>query len=363
MNIIEKRIGIVGGGQLGKMMILEAKRQGFYVTVLDPSADCPCASICDELIVAGFGEREAYFALAEKSDVITYEFEHINADALSEIEAAGVPVYPSVASLRNIQNKFLQKTILREHGIPIPRLSKEYTGGMMMFKAELGSYDGKGNRPIHAQSDIPQGVEGFFEEWIDFDMEVSVIACRGIDGERAVYPVAENRHRDSILDMTVVPANISDRIKSAAQTIADRVMEVFEGVGTFCVEMFVTKSGEVLVNEVAPRPHNSGHYTIEACFANQFENHIRAIVGLPLGCPGLIQPAVMVNLLGESDGAAVLHGAEQAYAADPQVRVHFYGKPVSKVGRKMGHFTAAGADALERAERLKKLIRVTGKTP
>jgi 5-(carboxyamino)imidazole ribonucleotide synthase len=279
-------------------------------------------------------------------------------------------VYPSVKSLKAIQNKYTQKSILAEHRITVPHFTKAYVqelGSPQMFKAEKGGYDGKGNWVINSKDDIPQEVDGFFEEMIDFDCEVSVIACRGINGDVVVYPVGENIHANSILDTTIVPARISESLKENAMKTAFRVMEVFEGVGTFCVEMFVTKSGEVLVNEVAPRPHNSGHYTIEACFANQFENHIRAIVGLPLGDVSLIRPTVMVNLLGvESDGAAVAEGLEAAYLLDSRVNVHIYGKAESKIARKMGHFTAVGGEGealesvIERARRIKEIVKVVG---
>jgi 5-(carboxyamino)imidazole ribonucleotide synthase len=370
MDILSKKIGIVGGGQLGKMMVLEAKRLGFYVAVLDPAADCPVCSICDELIVADFNSDDGYFKLAESVDVITYEFEHINSNALEMLEKRGHSVYPSVKSLRVIQNKYLQKMNLSDSDIPVPRLMKAYnpdfcgSAGKSMFKSCFGGYDGKGNWIIEQESDIPSGVDGFFEELVDFETEVSVIACRGIDGRQVVYPVGENIHVNSILDATIVPARIG---KSSEATIAERikktafdVMEVFDGVGTFCVEMFVCKDGSVLVNEVAPRPHNSGHYTIEACFANQFENHIRAITGLPLGCPDLISPAVMVNLLGQSDGKALVTGVQKAYEIDNRVHIHIYGKSQCKVGRKMGHFTVIGDNALARAEKLRGIIRIDG---
>ena len=383
MDIIKKRIGIVGGGQLGKMMILEAKRLGFYIVVLDPAADCPASSICDEQIVADFDEREGYFELAKRVDVITYEFEHINAEALAILEKKGHVIYPSVASLKTIQNKYLQKTVLSENGIPVPRFARvscmddlralgqaENFGYPLMLKTTTGGYDGKGNALIRSEAEIESaykqlggGAKALMaEEFVDFDKEISVIACRGIDGGRTIYPVAENMHSNSILDTTIVPARISEAAMAKAAAIADKVMEVFEGVGTFCIELFVAKNGEIFVNEVAPRPHNSGHYTIEGCFSDQFENHIRAIVGLPFGGVRLISPTVMVNLLGESDGAAKLEGLEQAYL-DPNVRVHFYGKSESKIGRKMGHFTVIDETidgAVERARRIKNIVRVVG---
>ncbi|MCL1880804.1 MAG: 5-(carboxyamino)imidazole ribonucleotide synthase [Oscillospiraceae bacterium] len=367
MSVTNKRIGIIGGGQLGKMMILEAKRLGFHVIVLDPAADCPCSSVCDELIVASLNDGDAILALAKKVDVVTYEFEHINADALEKAELAGVPVYPSVASLKKIQNKYIQKSVLQEKGIAVPRLSEEFNadfGFPQMFKSKKGGYDGKGNWVIKQKSDIPTDVDGFFEEWVDYELEVSVIACRAINGEVVVYPIGENIHSNSILDTTIVPARIDGQIKIKAMEVANQVMNVFEGVGTFGVEMFVCKNGDVLVNEVAPRPHNSGHYTIEGCFANQFENHIRAIVGLPFGEVSLIYPTVMVNLLGvESDGKANLVGLEEAYKFTPKVNVHIYGKSESKIYRKMGHYTVVDCDlekAISVAEKLKGIVKVVG---
>jgi len=381
MNILQKKIGIIGGGQLGKMMILEAKRLGFYVAVLDPASDCPASSICDHLIVASFNDDAAYLELANLVDVITYEFEHINVAMLETLATQGHTIYPSVASLKTIQNKYSQNTVLQANGVPTPRFEKvESTdqiraaatkfGYPMMLKATMGGYDGKGNALIRTESDVDEAFaalgnganEVMVEEFVPFEREISIIACRAIDGTRTIYPVAENSHENSILDVTIVPARIADSAIAEATKIADKVMEIFDGVGTFCVEMFVTASGEVSVNEVAPRPHNSGHYTIEGCFASQFENHIRAIVGLPFGNVELISPTVMVNLLGENNGTAALIGVEETYA-DSNVKVHFYGKRESKKFRKMGHFTVVDKTvegAIECAERARKIIKVVG---
>ena len=380
---IEKRIGIVGGGQLGKMMMLEAKRLGFYIAVLDPARDCPASSICDHQVVAEFDDPKGYHELAKYSDVITYEFEHINAAVLETLEKEGHTIYPSVKALKTIQNKYFQKTALDQEKVPIPRFSKVVTtsdikemgkpenfGYPLMLKATTGGYDGKGNALIKTEADVETAfselgggkVELMVEEFIDFEKEISIIACRGINGERAVYPVAENTHENSILDTTAVPAEIDRQVDVKAAKIADDVMSIFEGVGTFCVEMFVSKTGEVYVNEVAPRPHNSGHYTIEACFADQFENHIRAIVGLPFGSTELISPVVMVNLLGQSDGKTKLVGLEEAYE-NPNVHVHLYGKSESKRARKMGHYTVVAETvegAMEQAQKLKSVLRVEG---
>jgi 5-(carboxyamino)imidazole ribonucleotide synthase len=243
-------------------------------------------------------------------------------------------------------------------------------GYPLMLKTTTGGYDGKGNALIRDESEVDSGFaqlgsgvkELMVEEFVDFDKEISVIACRGIDGTRTIYPVAENIHSNSILDTTIVPARVNDAALKKATIIADEVMKVFEGVGTFCMELFLTKDGEIYVNEVAPRPHNSGHYTIEGCFANQFENHIRAIVGLPFGSAELIQPTVMINLLGQSDGKAKLVGLEEAYL-DPNVHVHFYGKSESKTDRKMGHVTVVDETvegALGRAKKAQTIVHVLG---
>ena len=384
MNIINKKIGIIGGGQLGKMMILEAKRLGFFVAVLDPGDDCPASSVSDVHVVSGFGEFDGYFELAEHVDVITYEFEHINADALEALEKKGHVIYPSVKALRAIQDKYTQKQVLEENNIAVPRFAsvnsieqireygkKEKFGYPMMLKTTKGGYDGKGNALIKSESEVESAYEQLgggkralmIEEFVAFDKEISVIACRGIDGTKVIYPVGENIHANSILDVTIVPAGINESAVEKATRIADEVMKVFDGVGTFCIELFLTKDEEIYVNEVAPRPHNSGHYTIEGCFANQFENHIRAVTGLPLGSAALILPTVMVNLLGESDGVAELKGIEEAYL-DPNVHVHFYGKSESKIDRKMGHITVIDdtiEGAIKRAQRAKEIVHVVGK--
>jgi len=382
MSYINKKIGIIGGGQLGKMMILEAKRLGLYVATIDPQVMGPCQSISDEYIVSDYKCEEAYNKMAPLVDVITYELEHINVDALTRLGKNGHVIYPSYASLRKIQNKCFQKHTLQERGVPVPDYRRVHSlddiheagekfGYPMMLKTLYGGYDGKGNALIENKSDATRAYAalGFgekdlmVEQFIDFDKEISVTACRGIDGSKIIYPVAENIHSNSILDTTIVNARISNTTRDRAIEIADKVMEIFDGVGIFCVEMFVDKKGDVYVNEVAPRPHNSGHYTIEGCITNQFENHIRAVIGLPLGSADLIRPTVMVNLLGQSDGVAELIGLEEVYK-NPYVRVHYYGKSHSKIGRKMGHYTVTGdtvEEAIELAEDVKKLVKVIGK--
>jgi len=275
-NTLKRRIGIIGGGQLGKMMILEAKRLNLYVVTLDPVRDCPSHSISDEHIIADFHAEDAIRELAGKVDVITYEFEHINAEVLEKLAQKGHVIYPSVLSLQSIQDKFLQKAKLRENNIKVPgfELINSFSqlcdyarenGYPMMLKSCKNGYDGKGNFLLRGAGDLEIGFEALkgnvqnlmAEEFIDFDMEVSVIATRGIDGKKVIYPVAHNVHADSILDTTTIPAVLPDGCSANIYDIAEKVMDVFDGVGTFCVEMFVGKKrDEIFINEVAPRPHN-----------------------------------------------------------------------------------------------------------
>lgn len=363
MNPLNKKIGIIGGGQLGKMMILDAKRLGFEIVTLDPSEKCPSHSITDKHICASFHDEEAFKALASEVDVITYEFEHIHADFLEALEQKGHKVYPTASSLKIIQDKYTQKSLLKESGILMPDFIKVETvmdlkkageafGYPFMLKATTGGYDGKGNAVVKSESDIEKQfkvlgageVPLMAEKFLNFTKEISVLACRGIGGEIVVYPVAENIHRDSILDETIVPAALDESSEKKAMKMAHDVMEIFEGVGMFCTEMFVDEDGEIYLNEVAPRPHNSGHYTIEGTLTSQYEQHIRAITGLPLGDVALRSPIVMRNILGSgNEGPTVINGLEKTYE-NPRVKVHLYGKTFSKPGRKMGHITVVGSD-------------------
>jgi 5-(carboxyamino)imidazole ribonucleotide synthase len=385
MNNLKKRIGIIGGGQLGKMMILDAKRLGFYVTTLDPASDCPSHSISDAMMIAAFDDADAIRALAEVSDVITYEFEHIHVDILKDLVAEGHAVYPTPSSLEIIQNKYTQKQALTVANLPVPDFKEvssideireigELFGYPMMLKACLGGYDGKGNAVVKSssQEDISSAFFALaggknplmLERFVDFDKEISVLACRGLNGQVVVYPVGENEHKNSILDITLVPAQISPSCTTKAMELAEAVMDIFHGVGMFCIEMFVAKDETLYVNEVAPRPHNSGHYTIEGCLTSQFEQHIRAITGLPFGDVSLRCPTVMMNLLGdtESEGKTMVTGIEEAYK-NPRVKVHLYGKAESKAHRKMGHLTVISETiegALMEAQQAQACIKIFG---
>lgn len=380
---IQKKIGIIGGGQLGKMMILEAKKMGFYITILDPVLNCPAHTLVDEHIVADFDDEEAIRLLASKSDVITYEFEHIDSKSLKTLEKEGMSVYPTAASLEIIQNKYTQKKLMQSHSIPVPEFVSVETvedikkvgenfGYPMLLKACTGGYDGKGNFVIKDETYCTDGFEALgngklplmAERFFPFMMEISVLACRAINGDIEVYPVAENVHHDNILFETRVPANISTGTSQIAVRLARKVMEIFDGVGMFCVEMFVDRGGEVAVNEVAPRPHNSGHYSIEACITSQFEQHIRAISGMPLGSAQLLRPAVMCNILGEegSNGKAIVLGADDCLGIEGAF-LHIYGKENSQPKRKMGHITVISnsiSDAIQKAEKAHEAVKIIG---
>ena len=361
-----KKIGIIGGGQLGKMMILDGKRLDTWFAILDPTEHCPAHSIADRHIVAGFDDIDAILEMAEGTDVVTYEFEHISLRALQLLEEHGHKVYPSSETLGHIQNKLTQKQWLAKHGIPVPDFiavnspedimaaESRYTYPMIL-KTCTGGYDGKGNAVIADRGDINRAFESLgggrlplmLEERIDFEKEVSILACGSENGDMSVFPVAENVHKNSILDETTVPAVISKDAEREAFEVAKACLKAFKVCGMLCMELFVTKDGHILVNELAPRPHNSGHYTIEGCYTSQFEQHCRAILGYPLGDTSLIRPTAMKNLIGDRDGDAVLTGLEEAYRF-PGLKIHNYGKEQVRVGRKMGHVTAT-ADTLDEA--------------
>lgn len=377
------RIAVVGGGQLGKMMTTAAKQLGFHVTVLDPTPGSPAAQVADRQVLASFDDGNAIRRLAREADVITYEFEHIDSAALLALEEAGQPVYPTPRILRVIQNKFSQKESLAAAGIPVApfmavagiadaRLAGERFGFPFLLKTCTGGYDGKGNAVVKSKADLEQAVASLgasdlmAEQFVSFTCEVSVMVARGVDGEIRSYPLSENEHEENILRRSIVPARVTEQVAARARDVAEAVMGLFSSVGVFCVEMFVTEDGDVLVNEVAPRPHNSGHYTIEACVTSQFEQQVRAIAALPLGDTALLRPAVMINLLGEEghSGPAVLEGCEKALAI-PGVSLHFYGKIKTAPKRKMGHLTVTAptlAAALKNADAAAAYVRVvTGK--
>jgi 5-(carboxyamino)imidazole ribonucleotide synthase len=361
--------GVIGGGQLCRMTGEEIRRKALphKLVALDPTPDCPAAPFLDRQIVGHFKDHAKILELASTSDVVTFEIELAGSATLEEIEKAGKPVHPSSKTLAIIQDKLTQKTFLRGKGLPVPDFrgvesradvlsAANDWGWPLMLKARRDAYDGRGNRRLAGEGDVDAALEAFqgrelmVERWVDFGEghafsgEVSVIAARSTSGELKTYPVGENYHADSILDMTIVPARISPETARRAEEVAAQTLRALAGAGVFGIEMFVDKTGAVLINEIAPRVHNSGHYTIEACRTSQFEQHVRAITGQPLGETTLLYAAVMVNLLGTKSGPYRWEGLASVRAM-PGVAFHDYGKKEAQPRRKIGHLTATGTPA------------------
>ncbi|MBC1575960.1 5-(carboxyamino)imidazole ribonucleotide synthase [Listeria booriae] len=357
-------IGIIGGGQLGRMMALAAKEMGYKVIVLDPTVDAPCAQVADEQIVANYTDLNALKELAEKSDVVTYEFENVDNDALHSIEnSVRIPQGSELLSIT--QDRILEKAYLESlninlapYAVIVDRDDIEQhinsLGYPAVLKTTQGGYDGKGQYVIQSEEDIDKAVELLrfgtcvLEAWIPFEREVSVIVARNSEGQIETFPVAENDHKNNILHTTVVPAALDEESIHEAEAIAVKLAEYLHLEGVLAVEMFVTGSGAIYVNELAPRPHNSGHYTIEACNISQFTQHIRAIAGLPLLKPELLRPAMMVNILGQH-----VDGVNEVLAEHPDWFVHYYGKQEAKIDRKMGHITVLSDNPLVEIEKMR----------
>ena len=371
-------VGIIGGGQLGKMIGIEAKRMSLNLAYLDPDRTCPASTIADQLIVSDYKDEKAILELAEKSDVLTYEIELANSSVLKDLESKGLPVHPSPAVLNMIQNKLRQKKFLKSKGIPVPdfeeiisidqarRICRD-SDYPLVLKACEDSYDGRGNYLIRSAKDIEKGILYFegrkcmIEKYVHFSKEVSVMVARNTRGQITSFPVVHNIHKNNILDTTIVPAGINKTVEANAKAVAEKVVKSLKGVGVFGIEMFL-ENNKLMINEIAPRPHNSGHYSIEACSVSQFELHIRSILGLPLVKPRLMSPAVMTNILGIPNytGEYSLTGIDKAFTV-PGMKLHLYGKRLTKPQRKLGHFTITAEntqEALSRARRVRKLLRV-----
>ncbi|HEY0025020.1 MAG TPA: 5-(carboxyamino)imidazole ribonucleotide synthase [Longimicrobium sp.] len=363
-------LGMVGGGQLGRMFALEARRMGYRVVVLDPGEDTPAAQFCDRHVRAPFEDLDACLELARLSDVVTLEWENADVATLREMERI-VPVRPGPGVLEVAQHRVREKDAARRLGVltadyravgtreELDEALREIGAPAILKTARMG-YDGKGQAVIRGAGDVDNawtavsamGSEFILEAMVNFRMEVSVICARSATGETACFPVAENEHRGGILHLTRCPARVSDEMASEAMRVATALAEGLGVVGLLAVEMFVDADGRILVNEIAPRPHNSGHHTIEACGVSQFEQQLRAVCGLPLGSPALLRPAAMVNLMGEDAGT----GLGRAGVADalriPETSLHLYGKGAARTGRKMGHLTSLAGDVDEAAGRV-----------
>lgn len=366
------KIGIIGGGQLGKMMAQKAKKMGFHISILDPSQKCPAAAFADELIVGSFYDKEKITQLVTHNDVTTFDIEHIDTETLKILSNAGHKIFPSPYLLEIIQDKLLQKKVLFENGIPVPKFQNVESPETLLQvkfpfvqKARKGGYDGRGVVVLKNESDLPNAirVESMLEELINFDKELAIMVARSTTGEIKTYPVVEMifDNRANICDLVIAPARIEKHLAEKATRIAVKSVEILSGVGIFGIEMFL--AGEnIYVNEIAPRPHNSGHYTIEASATCQFEQHIRAITGLPLGSTELLSPAVMLNLLGEEGhkGKPIIEGLNEALRI-PGLSFHFYGKETTSPFRKMGHVTILNNIldvAIQQAEKIKSILKI-----
>ncbi|WP_101296635.1 5-(carboxyamino)imidazole ribonucleotide synthase [Halegenticoccus soli] len=377
-------LGVVGGGQLGRMLAEAAAPLGVEVVVLDPTPDCPAAPVARAQVEGDFDDPAAVRELADRADVLTFEIELADPDLLAAASAeAGVPVHPSPDTLRTIQDKLVQKEALADAGVPVPPLRRVDDAddlrdalaefGSVMLKARTGGYDGRGNVPVRSEADVEDalravggggaasgGADAMAEAFVDFDRELSVIGVKGRDEVRT-FPVGENVHEEEILRETVVPARTTPEIAERADEVARRVLDRLDGRGVYGIELFEA-SGEILVNEIAPRPHNSGHWTIEGALTSQFEQHARAVLGWPLGATALRAPTVSANVLGTVDEptTAELRGVEPVLEAEG-VALHWYGKREVRPLRKMGHLTgvATGADGdgSEAAEALLSRLR------
>jgi len=376
---MKKRLGIIGGGQLG-MMITEAAQnlsdEISEITVLDPTDNCPAAQAGAKQIVGDFKDESAIVKLAEQSDIITYEIESGNTEVLSKLKTE---IEPSPSTLGIIQDKLSQKRFLSENGLPVSQFYEiaslddlrekiRELGLPVLLKARRDAYDGRGNFKISSENEIEKAYQYFdgkslmVEKFVNFKMEVSVIAARNTKGEIAAYPLVENIHEDNILKMTIAPARVSDDVINDAGEIAKKTMEVLKGAGVFGIEMFIDQDDKILINEIAPRVHNSGHHTLQSCKTSQFEQHLRAILGLELGSTDLVHRTVMCNILGP-------HGFEGKYKSVQLEKdgayLKMYGKDISKPQRKIGHFNVVDlndskdvSELLKMADELKNSVSI-----
>jgi len=365
---MKNRLGIIGGGQLG-MMITEAAQnltdEISEITVLDPTENCPASQSGAKQIVGDFKDEIAILKLAEQSDIITYEIESGNTDVLSKLKAK---IEPSPSTLGTIQDKLSQKTFLSENELPVSEFYEitslddlrekiNELGLPVLLKSRRDAYDGRGNFKITSSDEIEKAYQHFngkslmVEKFVNFKMEVSVIAARNTKGEIATYPLVENIHENNILKITIAPARVSEDVIINAGEIAKKTMQVLNGAGVFGIEMFVDQDDKILINEIAPRVHNSGHHTLQSCKTSQFEQHLRAILGLDLGSTDLVHKTVMCNILGPD-------GFEGKYKPvvleNDGVYLKMYGKEISKPQRKLGHFNVVDlSDSKDTSELLK----------
>ena len=376
---MKKRLGVIGGGQLGMMITEAAKNLSEHISeiiVLDPTENCPAAQAGAKQIVGDFKDELAILKLAERSDIITYEIESGNTDVLSKLKAE---IEPSPSTLSIIQDKLSQKTFLSENELPISQFYEityldnlrekiNELGLPVLLKSRRDAYDGRGNFKITSPDEVEKAYQYFdgkslmVEKFVNFKMEVSVIAARNTKGDIATYPLVENIHENNILKMTIAPARVSDNVIKDAGKIAKKTMEVLKGAGVFGIEMFIDQDDKILINEIAPRVHNSGHHTLQSCKTSQFEQHLRAILGLELGSTDLVHKTVMCNILGP-DGFEGKYKPVQL--EKDSIYLKMYRKDVSKPQRKLGHFNVVDlndskdvSELLEMADEIKNSISI-----
>ena len=376
--MMTKILGIIGGGQLGMMITEAAKKMPEHISkiiVIDPTINCPAAQIGAEQIVADYKDKDAITDLANKSDIITYEIESGDSQILKSVEK-NTEINPSPETLRIIQDKFLQKSFLQDNCIPVSKFIQienildvhegiKQFGYPVLLKARRDAYDGRGNFKINSEDEIQKAFDYFkgqkllLEKFIPFKMEVSVIASRNTKGQIKTYPLVENIHEDNILRETIAPARVSDEIIQKAENIANTTMAVLKGAGVFGIEMFLTQENEIIINEIAPRVHNSGHHTLQSSETSQFEQHLRAILGLDLGSTKLLHQTIMYNILGSKS-------FEGKYApltiTQSDVYLKMYGKEISKPLRKLGHFNLVGLNGESIDQLLQKLESIKEET-
>ncbi len=362
-------VGVLGGGQLGRMLAIAARRMGYRVHTFEPQADCPAGQISDVEVNASYGDAGAIEDFARNVDVVSFEFENIPIAAIERIEKIR-PIRPRGEVLHVCQNREREKLFLRANQIPCApfelvdspeSLCKaiDAIGTPSVLKTADFGYDGKGQIKLRGGEDpaatwrdfgAPRGV---LEKWIAFEAELSVVCARGLDGTMVAFPVSENQHTNHILDLSIVPGRFPAVVEEEATALAKRITAALDVVGLLAVEMFLTADGQLIVNELAPRPHNSGHFTFDACLTSQFEQQLRAVCGLPLGAADLLRPVVMWNLLGD----LWTHGEPDwnAVLADPRAKLHLYGKTEARPGRKMGHVCVLADSVEEALEALEKI--------
>lgn len=395
---MQKRIGIIGGGQLGRLIAIDAKKLGFIINVIDPTPNSPAGQVADHQIVADYNDEKAIKQLAKISDYLTFEIELANAKILDELSKKGLIINPSAKSLSIIKDKLTQKIFLKKVNIPVAdfievkstsqkefnsnnnsqwdnskinqikiettQIAKKF-GYPLLLKARYDAYDGRGNALIRNENEIIKGIKKltgrklYIEKFVPFTKELAVMVGRNLNHDIISYPVVETIHKNNICNIVIAPAPVEKKIHIQAIKLAEKVMKLFEGAGIFGIEMFLLKNGDILINEIAPRVHNSGHYTLEATETSQFEQHVRAITGLPFASTKLKTPvAVMINILGNRNGKAKPKGIAIAKKI-PGTSIHIYGKLQTKVDRKMGHITVIGNtlnETLNKAKKARKLI-------